>query len=262
VKTAALVSVLALLPLAPWTVRNWRVFHVFQPLAPRYATDPGERINFGFQRWYRTWGVEFASTETAYWPYDGDAIQIGDLPDRAFDSNAQYAETEALLAEYDLTDHATAGIDARFEAIAEERIKADPLRYYVALPVARVVNMMFRPRTEMLPVAVEWWKFTAKDWRGDLFQVGYAGLNLAFFGAAGWTVWRRRWWAGYRVEVWAMLATIGLRVLVLVTVDNSEPRYTLEFYPVLIVLAGGAVGRTGWSRDESRLKADFMSRQL
>ena len=28
----------------PWTIRNWHTFHVFQPLAPRYATDPGETI--------------------------------------------------------------------------------------------------------------------------------------------------------------------------------------------------------------------------
>ena len=37
-----LTAFLILLPLAPWTLRNWRTFHVFQPLAPRYATDPGE----------------------------------------------------------------------------------------------------------------------------------------------------------------------------------------------------------------------------
>jgi hypothetical protein len=31
--------VLALIPFGVWTARNWRVFHVFMPLAPRYATD-------------------------------------------------------------------------------------------------------------------------------------------------------------------------------------------------------------------------------
>ena len=29
-------------PLPLWAARNWHVFHVFQPLAPRLATDPGE----------------------------------------------------------------------------------------------------------------------------------------------------------------------------------------------------------------------------
>ena len=147
------VCVLTVLPLLPWTARNWHTFHVLQPLAPRFATDPGERINYGFQRWFRTWGVEFMSTETVYWNYDGGPILIGDLPSRAFDSKAQYDGTEALLKDYDETDNASYSLDARFDAIARERIQDSPLRYYVALPVARVLNMMFRPRTEMLPVS-------------------------------------------------------------------------------------------------------------
>ena len=66
----------AVLPLAPWTLRNWRTFHVFQPLAPRYANDPGERAPRGFARWYRTWAIDFASTDEVYWNYDGDPIQL------------------------------------------------------------------------------------------------------------------------------------------------------------------------------------------
>jgi hypothetical protein len=37
-----------------WTLRNWIQFRVFQPLAPRYLNDPGERYNAGFYRWLRT----------------------------------------------------------------------------------------------------------------------------------------------------------------------------------------------------------------
>src|ERR1700733_856741 len=77
-------------PLAPWAVRNWRTFHVIQPLAPRYATDPGEDVPLGFQRWYRTWAIDFASTEEVYWNYDGAPVWIGDVPPRAFDSEDQY----------------------------------------------------------------------------------------------------------------------------------------------------------------------------
>src|ERR1700678_321156 len=42
VKTALLCGLLAALPLVPWTLRNWRTFHVVQPLAPRRVNDPGE----------------------------------------------------------------------------------------------------------------------------------------------------------------------------------------------------------------------------
>ena len=37
-----------------------------------------------------------------------------------------------------------------------------------------------------------------------------------------------------------MLASILLRSALLLTIDNSEPRYTLEFFPILIVLAAAA----------------------
>src|SRR5258708_26938443 len=38
----------SLLPLVPWTARNWRVFHVFQPLAPAIATFPGASVSIRF----------------------------------------------------------------------------------------------------------------------------------------------------------------------------------------------------------------------
>jgi hypothetical protein len=178
------------------------------------------------------------STETVYWNYDGSAIQIADLPDRAFDSNAQYAATAKLLADYDENDNASYALDARFDAIARERIHAQPLRYYLALPVARVLDMMFRPRTEMLPVPLEWWKF--KDHRGgDWFALAYALLNAGFFGLAA--VGLRR--CEKDAVVWAMVATIAMRILLLLTLDNSEDRYTLEFYPVVIVLGSAVLGR-------------------
>jgi len=52
---------------------------------------PGEDVPLGFQRWYRTWAIDFASTEEVYWNYDSAPIDIGDLPARTFDSNEQYA---------------------------------------------------------------------------------------------------------------------------------------------------------------------------
>ena len=230
-----LVSCLALLPLVPWTVRNWRTFHVIQPLAPRYANDPKEFNPYGFQRWYRTWAIDFASTANVYWNYDGDSISIADLPNRAFDSNEQYAQTEAALNEYNLTDTANPKVDVKFAAIAEERVKDDPLRYYVWLPVARVLNMWFRPRVDDLSVPLEWWKFREHK-AATLFAAAYGLLNLGYFALAGVGLSRRREWGAWAAVLWAMVATVGLRSALLLTLDNSEPRYTLEFFPVLIVL--------------------------
>jgi 4-amino-4-deoxy-L-arabinose transferase-like glycosyltransferase len=241
----ALAALCVVLPLAPWAVRNWRTFHVFQPLAPRYATDPGEQVPLGFQRWYRTWAIDFASTEEVYWNYDSAPISIGDLPARAFDTDDQYRRTEAALNEYNRAYNATPALDARFEALAEERIHDDPVRYYVALPVARLLNMIFRPRTEMLEVPLEWWRWSEHREK-TLLAAGLAVLNLGYFvlGGAGLWRWRRSGWGAHSALAAAMIGLFVLRCALLLTLDNSEPRYTLEFFPLLIVW-GSSIFRRG-----------------
>jgi 4-amino-4-deoxy-L-arabinose transferase-like glycosyltransferase len=232
----AVAAVCVVVPLAPWAVRNWRTFHVVQPLAPRYATDPGEFVPLGFQRWYRTWAIDFASTEEVYWNYDNAPIWIGDLPARAFDSDDQYARTESILRTYNENYNATRALDARFQALAEERIHDDPVRYYIALPVARMLNMIFRPRAEMLEVPLEWWR-----WREHreltLLAAGLAVINLGYFvlGGTGLWRWRRSGWGPHVALAGAMVGFVALRCALLLTLDNSEPRYTLEFFPLLIV---------------------------
>lgn len=245
-----------MLPLAPWTARNWRTFHVIQPLAPRYATDPGELVPLGFQRWFRSWGIDFASTEDVYWNYDGAEIDISDVPSRAFDSEEQYERTNALLNDYNQTDNATAAIDARFERLAEERIQDDPIRYYAALPVARLLDMALRPRTEMMPIPLDWWRWGAH--RGKtVFAWGYAGLNFVYFvlGGMGFWVWRRRKWDGNPALAWSMMGFVVLRCAVLLTLDNSEPRYTLEFFPVIFIWAAVLFARSNDGRWSSSCRS-------
>jgi hypothetical protein len=251
----ALAALCIVLPLFPWAVRNWRTFHVVQPLAPRYATDPGEHIPLGFQRWYRSWAIDYASTEEVYWNYDSAEIDPANLPTRAFDSREQYLLTYGLLREYNDTYNATPAFDARFDAIARDRIHADPVRYYLALPVARLVNMLFRPRAEMFPIPLDWW-----HWRGHtiaaLVALALAALNLAYFvlGAVGLWTWRRRGFGQHTALVGAMVGFVILRCALLLTLDNSEPRYTLEFFPLLIVWGSAIFQRqaTALNSDPSR----------
>ena len=227
-------AVCVVLPLVPWAMRNERVFHVFQPIAPRYANDPGEAVPLGFQRWYRTWAIEFASTENVYWNYDGSDINVADLPERAFDTQAEYDRTAELLGEYNKKDNATPELDEGFAELARERIAADPVRYYLALPVARLADMLLRPRTELMTTSLEWWKHT-EDTSQRLFGLFYAGVNLGFLVLGGWGV--VLWWRGGedRALLASMMAYVGLRCALLLTLDNSEARYTLEFFPVLWV---------------------------
>ena len=71
-RIGALVLAIAIAPLVPWTIRNWRDFHQLQPLAPRYANDPDEFVPAGFDKWVRTWIADYVSTEDIYWQVPGD----------------------------------------------------------------------------------------------------------------------------------------------------------------------------------------------
>ena len=234
-----------ILPLVPWTARNWRTFHVFEPLAPRYATDPGEAVPRGFQRWFKTWAIEFASTENVYWNWDSDEVDIAKIPERAFDTESQYTRTAALLAVYNKDNNATDALDRGFEALAEERIADNPIRYYVALPIARLFNMLLRPRTEMMEVGLEWWRWEKHPAR-TVLAGAYALLNLGYviLGGVGLWLWRRSGWGGQSALAWSMIAFLVLRCAMLLTLDNSEPRYTLEFFPLLELWAGAVFSRT------------------
>jgi hypothetical protein len=239
----AAVGVLAL-ALGMWTARNWKTFHVVQPLAPRYATDPGEPVNYGFQRWYKTWAVEFESTMNVYWNYDGAKISVDELPPRAFDSPEQRAATEALIEEYNGSSAASPELDAKFAQLAAQRVRAHPVRYYVAMPVLRMADMWLRPRTEMLEMPLDWWRFKEEEGRNQrLFEAGYAALNAAYLvlAAVGLWRWKRLGWGGGRAVAFAMVGFVALRTALLLTLDNSEPRYTMDCYPVVIVLAAFAL---------------------
>lgn len=226
---------LALVPFAVWTVRNWQVFHVFQPLAPRLATDPGEDQHLGWENWIKSWCLDFASTYDIYWNVPGGPLDLTKLPSRAFDSPAQYAETAALATDYNRNQVFTPEIDGRFGRLAEERRAAHPLRSYVWLPMGRLADMWLRPRVENLPIDLDWWVY-AHHRAETRFSWAYAGLNAVYLllGIAGLCL-RPRFWP------W-MLAYLALRSALLLTVEAPETRYTLECFPILFALGGVALG--------------------
>jgi hypothetical protein len=235
-RNALLCGVLALLPLVPWTIRNYRVYHVFQPLAPRSAMDPTETSLAGYDRWTTTWEIDYVSLGEIWWRGDGLDIDIGLLPSRAFGSAEEYRLTAALIAENNELRTITPELDARFETLAEQRIHRHPFRQYVALPMARLADMWFRPRIEYLNDAVpqRWWEWRLHPGQ-SLFAAAYGMVNLLFLIAAAVGFVRRK------VPLQAMLmAYVVLRCLVLLSMPNAEPRYTLEAFPIVIVAAAVA----------------------
>ena len=64
-----------------------------------------------------------------------------------------------LLAEYNQPLILSPEMDHGFAQLADERVRAHPVRYYVFLPLARLADMWLRPRTEMLNLQLDWWNW-------------------------------------------------------------------------------------------------------
>jgi hypothetical protein len=96
----AVFSLAFCLVLVPWAIRNYRVFHLFQPLAPAHAEMPGEFVPRGYLSWLRTWMDDGRYIGPVLWSLDTSPIKIGDIPDRAFDSAEEKQRVAALLERY------------------------------------------------------------------------------------------------------------------------------------------------------------------
>lgn len=228
----------AITPLIPWTVRNLHTLHRFQPLAPRYANDADEPVMTGFNRWTKTWIADYVSVEEIYWNVPGADIDVNRLPRHAFDSAAQYDLTRELFADYNRSHDLPPELDDRFAALAAERIHAAPLRYYVGLPCLRIADMWLRPRTELFNADPRWWELNDER-RWLALSVALGVINLFYVGMAGARLVRAREFFGIGLLVLFLL----LRSLFLGSLENPEPRYTLEMYPVVIVLASSIFHR-------------------
>jgi hypothetical protein len=188
----------------------------------------------GFNRWVKTWIAEYVSVEEIYWNVPGEEIDVGRLPRRAFDFPDQRQRTAEIFADYNRDHDITPELDSRFAALAAERVHDAPLRYYFWLPALRIADMWLRPRTELTSADPRWWEFN--DDRGFLaLSLGFGLINavyvvLCITGAVH----------SYKFfAIGAFILFLVLRSLFLGTLENPEPRYTLECYPVVILLGAG-----------------------
>jgi hypothetical protein len=96
----------------------------------------------------------------------------------------------------------------------------------------RIADMWLRPRTETLPSDTRWWDFDDDPpWLALTISLGL--INLLYVGAACAGLLRGR----FAPHIGLLLTFVILRSLFLGTLENPEPRYTLECYPALIVFA-------------------------
>jgi hypothetical protein len=155
--------------------------------------------------------------------------------------------TAALIAEFNQTLMLDPDTDAKFAELASERIRRSPLRYYVWLPTLRIADMWLRPRTEMLPIEPRWWTFD--DEQESWIAIAYGGLNLLLVAGAVVGL------AKFRdIRIYGLLlGFVLLRSLFLASIENPEPRYTLECFPVILVMAAAAL-QSGWDRFARKLR--------
>jgi len=141
----------------------------------------------------------------------------------------------------------TPEIDAGFMQIARERIARHPFRHYVWLPIKRARTMWFDTHSQYWPFEGELLPLDDLDY--DIHQQFwlplFAGLTAVYtlLGLAGaWVLWRAR---KFEARQWLLLAAlaVGLRLVLFSSLENPEPRYVVEFFPILCVLGGLFVGR-------------------
>ncbi len=235
-RMGAVCALLALAPFALWTGRNARVFHVFEPLAPRYASDPGDSSDLGFEHWAATWTLDFVNTVEVYWPVPGASVEIRFVPQRAWSNPHDDDRLRQILLAYNEGGYQTTdSMNHALDTIAARNLAAHPWRCRLAIPLGRVADMWLRPRVENLPIDLDWWVYAHHHYE-TIFSWSYAALNLIFLGVgfAGWALKPRLWLA--------MALYILLRSLLLATVEGPEARYTIEFFPMLIVCGGVWLG--------------------
>jgi 4-amino-4-deoxy-L-arabinose transferase-like glycosyltransferase len=242
-RLAVAAGVLAVLPLIPWTIRNYRTFHVLQPLAPRYVNNPGEFVPAGFFRWMRTWSVDFVDAGTVFWNLNGH-IDPEDVPARACWTPAECSDTKELIHEHNEQGAVTPELDAKFAALAAERIRERPMTYYLVLPLWRVTDMWLWPRTERFPLNIWWWAIGDHPGQSAM-AIGLGLVNLAYVALAVWG------FARGRVPLKAaLLGYIAMRCCLLATMENPEQRYTMVIFPILFLAGGCAVSKRFSNRRE------------
>lgn len=225
-------AVAALLPLAPWAYRNWKVFRVFQPIPNTAAADPNEFVPVGWNTWIKTWAMDYSTTEDLTFLVSGTKIDMSAVPPRAFDSAEERQYVESLFAEYNSTVTMNPALDRKFFQIAEAKKRTHWFRYYFALPLARITMMWFRPRTEMLPLDTHWW-----DFENDIHDSTIAVLLGLFNGAL--IVFAELGIRTGGVRLLGLLVVYPIaRSVLLMTLGALEDRYTLECFPMVFILAG------------------------
>lgn len=171
--------------------------------------------------------------------------QASDEADSQDDQPDEPDETQGPKPAVEMTPE----VDAGFAELAAERIARHPVRYYFIVPLKRAAALWFDTHSQYYPFQGQLLPLSALD--PDLHQQYWLPLfvcltllytGLGFSGA--WLLWRYK---SSRAWLLMLALLIAPRLALLASMENPEPRYTVEFFA--FVIAAGSLTMTGtiWS---------------
>jgi hypothetical protein len=254
--------------LGPWSIRNAFVFGRFMPLAPQYPNLRGEFVEVGYRAWLRTWVDDFRYVDPFEWGLNSRPIALDAIPERAFDSAAEKQHVAMLLSRYAHHDPATGALhvemtpqlDMAFADLARERLARHPLHCTIGVGARRAFALWFDTHSDFYPFAgplLPWAKAPNSERVLRAAFMLLVWLYTAFSAAAVTRLWRSA-----EARDWALplLAFVVLRIVLLSTMENPEPRYTMEFFPLLASLIALGCARTSPQCHASGAQASAIDR--
>lgn len=233
----ALMALGCVLPLLPWAVRNAVTLHELQFLSPRNSTLPGELVPYGFMAWEKTWLYRLRDCYLVSWKLNDEAINLEDIPAKAFDTAQEKQRVADLLSPYNDDVNLTADEDQSFAQLARERTARHPLRTYLEIPALRAAVMWLTPRIELLPFSGKVFPL-ATAWEDDpvdqSFTIAFVFFNIIYLLGAAWGALRLWHHPSARVAVSLLIGFVLLRTAFLTTLEAPEPRYVLVCFPVIL----------------------------
>ena len=218
---ALLFSCALIAVLIPWTLRNYVAFRQFQPLASEYGFANAEYMPIGYLRWIRTW-----ITDETYFDVFTPAFQPGSepfdpmkLPSNVFDSPEERAQVVRLMSDYRREKKFSAEMNAGFETIADARIHRAPLRFFIWLPLKRILSVWLTGFATTNPLH-------------RLVRILLV-LPILIGGIAGFVL-----GAGNRTVTGLLVLMVLTRTVFLGYHYAPESRYIVEAYPAMIAACG------------------------
>jgi len=228
----ALFFLTTVITLAPWTARNYVVFGVFEPLASEYGCPRGCDFPTGYLHWVRTWLKDMTYFEYAFdpaWFPEKTFFDPTKLPPDAYDSEEERLRIAALTDRFNQAGRLTPEIDADFRALANERIRRAPLRFFIWLPLYRAASMWLTG-------------FSTRHATPYVLLIRVFSVLPIHLGAIlAFAIWTRR-----RPLAVLLILVVVVRTLYMAFHYAPETRYIVEAYPPVIA-ACGVAGAALWA---------------